>query len=37
MLQTVRDACKFDQKAILSDQIENLDDLVGHKPGQAEA
>ena len=33
MLQTVKDACKFDPKAIdyaLSDQIENLDDLIGH-------
>ncbi|HVV41966.1 MAG TPA: hypothetical protein VHC94_12975 [Nitrobacter sp.] len=33
MLQTVKDACKFDPKAIdyaLSDQIENLEDLVGH-------
>jgi predicted AAA+ superfamily ATPase len=32
MLQTVRDVCKFDQNAVdyaLSDQIENLDDLVG--------
>ena len=32
MLQTVKDACKFDPKAIdyaLSDQIENLDDLIG--------
>ena len=40
MLQTVRDACEFDKKAIdyaLSDQIENLDDLLGHKPKQAEA
>ena len=36
MLQTVRDACQFDPKAIdyaLSDQIESLDDLVGHEPG----
>jgi hypothetical protein len=40
MLQTVKDACQFDKKAIdyaLSDQIENLDDLLGHKPKQAEA
>ena len=36
MLQTVRDACQFDPKAIdyaLSDQIESLEDLVGHEPG----
>ena len=35
MLQTIKDACKFDPKAIdyaLSDQIENLEDLVGHDP-----
>ncbi len=40
MLQTVRDACQFDQKSIdyaLSDQIENLDDLVGHDPKAAKA
>lgn len=40
MLQTVRDACQFDPKAIdyaLSDQIESLEDLVGHEPGAAEA
>jgi hypothetical protein len=40
MLQTVRDACQFDQKAVeyaLSDQIENLDDLIGRKPKEAEA
>jgi hypothetical protein len=40
MLQTVKDACKFDPKAIdyaLSDQIENLDDLIGHDPKEAEA
>ncbi len=40
MLQTVRDACKFDPKAIdyaLSEQIESLDDLVGHDPTAAEA
>ena len=40
MLQTVRDACQFDPKAIdyaLSDQIESLDDLVGHDPAAAEA
>jgi Protein of unknown function (DUF499) len=40
MLQTVKDACKFDPKAIdyaLSDQIENLDDLIGHDPKDGEA
>ena len=40
MLQTVKDACKFDPKAIdyaLSDQIENLDDLIGHDSKDAEA
>ncbi len=40
MLQTVRDACKFDPKAIdyaLSEQIESLDDLVGHDAKAAEA
>ncbi|MBN8978630.1 MAG: DUF499 domain-containing protein [Rhizobiales bacterium] len=40
MLQTIKDACKFDPKAIdyaLSDQIENLDDLIGHDTGTAEA
>lgn len=40
MLQTIKDACKFDPKAIdyaLSDQIENLDDLIGHDPKLAEA
>jgi hypothetical protein len=40
MLQTVKDAFKFDPKAIdyaLSDQIENLDDLIGHDPKEAEA
>jgi hypothetical protein len=40
MLQTIKDACRFDPKAIdyaLSDQIESLDDLVGHEPGAAEA
>ena len=40
MLQTVKDACRFDPKAIdyaLSDQIESLEDLVGHEPGAAEA
>ncbi|MCJ2077672.1 DUF499 domain-containing protein [Methylobacterium sp. E-016] len=39
MLQTVRDACAFDPKAIdyaLSDQIEDLADLVGHTHGEAE-
>ncbi|KRQ14682.1 hypothetical protein AOQ71_12410 [Bradyrhizobium manausense] len=40
MLQTVKDACKFDPKAIdyaLSDQIEKLEDLIGHdaKAGKA--
>ena len=40
MLQTVRDACEFDPKAIdyaLSDQVESLEDLVDHEPGAAEA
>ena len=40
MLQTVKDACRFDPKAVdyaLSDQIESLEDLVGHEPGAAEA
>lgn len=40
MLQTIKDACRFDPKAIdyaLSDQIENLDDLIGHDPKSAEA
>src|ERR1700730_1407894 len=40
MLQTVKDACQFDPKAIdyaLSDQIESLEDLVGHDPKAAEA
>lgn len=40
MLQTVRDACEFDPKAIdyaLSDQIEDLADLIGHDPADAEA
>jgi len=40
MLQTVKDACRFDPKAIdyaLSDQIESLEDLVGHEAGAAEA
>ncbi|KOX56111.1 hypothetical protein ADL19_10425 [Streptomyces purpurogeneiscleroticus] len=40
MLQTVRDACAFDPKAIdyaLSEQIEDLNDLVGHTPQQAKA
>jgi hypothetical protein len=39
MLQTVKDACKFDPKAIdyaLSDEIENLDDLVDHDTKAAE-
>ena len=40
MLQTVRDACAFDPKAIdyaLSEQIEDLGDLVGHTPAQAKS
>jgi hypothetical protein len=40
MLQTIKDACQFDKKAIdyaLSDQIESLDDLLAHKPKDAEA
>src|ERR1700756_1779143 len=40
MLQTVKDACNFDPKAIdyaLSDQIENLEDLIGHDAKAAEA
>jgi predicted AAA+ superfamily ATPase len=40
MLQTIRDACQFDPKAIdyaLSDQIESLEDLVGHSPEKADA
>jgi hypothetical protein len=40
MLQTIRDACKFDQNAIdyaLRDQFEDLIDLAGHEPGDAEA
>jgi hypothetical protein len=40
MLQTVKDACQFDPKAIdyaLSEQIESLEDLVGHDAGAAEA
>lgn len=39
MLQTIKDACKFDPAAInyaLSDQIENLDDLIGHTAKTAE-
>jgi transposase len=38
MLQAVRDACKFDPKAsdyALSEQIESLDDLVGHDDARA--
>ncbi len=38
MLQTIKDACEFDPKAIgyaLSDQIEDLDDLVGHDAAKA--
>jgi hypothetical protein len=40
MLQTIKDACKFDARAIdyaLSDQIENLEDLIGHDRKAAEA
>jgi hypothetical protein len=40
MLQTVKDACQFDPKAIdyaLSEQIESLEDLVGHEAGAAES
>jgi hypothetical protein len=40
MLQTIRDTCAFDTKAIdyaLSAQVENLEDLIGHDAGQAEA
>lgn len=40
MLQTVRDACQFDPKAIdyaLSDQIESLEDLVEHDLSAAAA
>ena len=40
MLQTVKDAWQFDPKAIdyaLSDQIESLEELVGHDAGAAEA
>ncbi|WP_400768732.1 anti-phage-associated DUF499 domain-containing protein [Methylosinus sporium] len=40
MLQTVKDACRFDPKAIdyaLSEQIESLEDLVGHDTRAAEA
>src|SRR3984957_16725176 len=40
MRQTIKDACQYDPKAIdyaLSDQIENLDDLIGHDPKAAEA
>src|SRR3954454_25058845 len=40
MLQTVRVACHFDPKAIdyaLSEQIEDLGDLIGHTPEQATA
>ena len=39
-MQTVRDACLFDPKAIdyaLSDQIESLEDLVGHDAARATA
>jgi len=40
MLQTVRDACQFDPKAIdyaLSDQVESLENLVGHDTAKAQA
>jgi hypothetical protein len=40
MLQTVKDACQFDPKAVeyaLSEQIESLDDLVGHEEKSAGA
>ena len=40
MMQTVRDACQFDPKAIdyaLSEQIETLEDLVGHDTTKAQA
>lgn len=40
MLQTVRDACEFDPKAInyaLSEQIEDLSDLIGHSKADAAA
>ena len=40
MLQTVRDACQFDPQAInyaLSDQVEALEDLVGHDTDKARA
>lgn len=40
MLQTIKDACEFDPKAIdyaLSDQIEELGDLIEHSSADAEA
>ncbi len=40
MLQTVRDACRFDPNAIdyaLSEQIESLEDLIGQDVGEAQA
>ncbi len=40
MLQTIKDACEFDPRAVdyaLSDQIEELSDLVGHTVSDAEA
>lgn len=40
MLQTVRDTCQFDPGSIdyaLSEQIEDLTDLAGHSPANAEA
>jgi predicted AAA+ superfamily ATPase len=39
-MQTIRDGCQFDPKAIdyaLSEQIESLEDLAGHDAGKAEA
>jgi predicted AAA+ superfamily ATPase len=39
-MQTIRDACQFDPKAIdyaLSEQIESLEDLVGHDSTKAQA
>jgi hypothetical protein len=40
MLQTVRDACQFDDRAInyaLSDQVEDLDSLISHDRQSAES
>jgi predicted AAA+ superfamily ATPase len=39
-MQTIRDGCQFDPKAIdyaLSEQIESLEDLAGRDAGKAEA